>query len=249
MNADSRPQYPRVSKTHLHPLPYPYQICLLLTLLIACTSSERALRRSGTTAQSEYEAIAAQVDSVRIDQGIRKMAAFGSRVIGYAGGDSAAAFIAQEFRDAGLQFVEYESFIGASPIDEGASIRLLSSGETLTVYCMWPNLVRTPTLPREGVEGQLHYVGQGEFRDFNGKVIENNFVLMDFNTGTNWLNAAELGARAVYFIEPDWTVRDQAEEKFLQTPVDVPRFYIPKETASRLLQMMDNFQVVLQLYQ
>lgn len=213
-------------------------------LIFACTPTERTDRRIGTTRQFDYRNIAVQIDSARIDRTIRRLAGFGSRVIGYAGEDSAAAFIAVQFREAGLQHVEYEKFIGTSPVDEGASIRLLSTGEAFTVYCMWPNLVRTPTLPGVGVEGQLHYVGQGEFKDFNGKIIENNFVLMDFNSGTNWLNAAELGVKAVFFIEPEWTARVQAEEKFLQTPTDVPRFYVPKEVAGRLLGMLNRGEEV-----
>jgi hypothetical protein len=195
-------------------------------------------RRADAGRVSDYPYIASLIDSARIDQAIRHFVGFGTRVIGTAGEDSAAAYIAAQFRDAGLQAVEYEPFFGAAPVDEGASIRLLSTGETMPVHCFWPNLVRTPTLPREGVEGVLHYVGDGEFKDFNGKVIEGNFVLMDFNSGTNWLNAAELGARGVFFVEPDRTVRQQAEEKFLQNPADVPRFYISKAHAARLMDRM-----------
>lgn len=205
----------------------------------ACSTPAPETERQAPVQTADYRFIADHIDSTRIRESIEHFSSLGSRVIGYPGEDSAAAYIADHFRESGLQFVEYEPFIGASPIDEGASIRLLSTGERFPVHCMWPNLVRTPTLPREGVEGILHYVGAGEFKDFNGKIIENNFVLMDFNTGANWLNAAELGARGVFFIEPEWTVRQQAEEKFLQNPADVPRFYMPKETADMLLQRMD----------
>ena len=209
--------------------------CLLSIVFSACTSADRNIARLEAAQTADYSYISSHIDSSRIRQSIEYFSSLGSRVVGYPGEDSAAAYIADQFRQAGLQSVTYEPFIGASPIDEGASIRLRSTGETFPVYSLWPNLVRTPTLPREGVEGVLHYVGQGNFKDFNGKIIEGNFVLMDFNTGTNWLNAAELGARAVYFIEPEWTVRQQAEEKFLQNPVDVPRFYVPKATAQVLL--------------
>ncbi len=211
---------------------------LIYLSLTACTADDRNLRTESVQT-ADYRYIASHIDSSRIRVAIEYFSSLGSRVIGYPGEDSAAAYIADQFRQAGLQRVAYEPFTGASPIDEGASIRLLTTGETFPVHCLWPNLVRTPTLPREGVDGILHYVGKGEFKDFNGKIIENNFVLMDFNTGANWLNAAELGARAVYFIEPEWTVRQQAEEKFLQSPADVPRFYVPSTTARMLLDRIE----------
>ncbi|MBM3265602.1 MAG: M28 family peptidase, partial [candidate division Zixibacteria bacterium] len=215
-------------------------ICLFLLSvgLFGCSSSGPSGRSAALIGKTDYPAIAAQIDSTRIDMAIRRFAAFGTRTIGTAGEDSAASYIAEAFRQAGLEGVEFEPFAGAAPVDEGASIRVLSTGETLPVHCFWPNLVRTPSLPSAGVEGVLHYVGKGAFRDFNGKVIEGNFVLMDFNSGTNWLNAAELGARGVFFIEPDETVRQQAEEKFLQNPADVPRFYISKTHAASLLARM-----------
>lgn len=219
--------------------------CLLFCLLAACSSPERTVRRTADTAsQTDYVSIAAQIDSARVAETIRYMAGLGSRVIGYPGEKAAAEFIAEQFREAGIPIVEFEPFHGASPVDEGASIRLLSTGERFPVYSLWPNLVRTSTLPREGVEAPIYYVGKGAFEDFNGKIIEGSFVLMDFNTGTNWLNAAELGARGVFFIEPEWTVRGQAEEKFLQNPSDVPRFYVPRETATILLDLLEKEQEV-----
>ena len=213
-------------------------LLLCLLTLSACRSGVPASHRTDALNATSYPAIADQIDSTRIGEAIQRFASFGTRVIGTAGEDSAAAYIAQEFRKAGLQAVDYEPFAGAAPVDEGASIRILSTGVTLPVHCLWPNLVRTPSLPKDGVEGALYYVGKGDFKDFNGKQIDGNFVLMDFNTSTNWLNAAELGARGVFFIEPDWTVRQQAEEKFLQNPADVPRFYVKKEQAAVLMDLI-----------
>ncbi|GIX07080.1 MAG: hypothetical protein KatS3mg115_1483 [Candidatus Poribacteria bacterium] len=63
-------------------------------------------------------------------------------------------------------------------------------------------------------------------------------VLADFNSSTDWINAAMLGAQAVLFIEPEETVRGEAENKFLTVPANVPRFWISKEDAAFLLGLL-----------
>ncbi len=60
-------------------------------------------------------------------------------------------------------------------------------------------------------------------------------VVVEFNTASDWLNAPRLGAEAVIFVEPDDTVRGEAESKFLSIPVAIPRFWISKADAARLI--------------
>lgn len=60
-------------------------------------------------------------------------------------------------------------------------------------------------------------------------------VLLDFNCTVKWINAAMLGARAVVFIEPEDTIRGEAEAKFLTIPAAIPRFWISKEDADYLI--------------
>lgn len=67
---------------------------------------------------------------------------------------------------------------------------------------------------------------------------QGSIVLADFNSGTRWINAAMLGAKAVIFIEPETTIRGEAENKFLTVPANIPRFWISKEDAGELQAMM-----------
>jgi len=60
-------------------------------------------------------------------------------------------------------------------------------------------------------------------------------VLLDFNCTVKWINAAMLGASAVIFIEPEDTIRGEAEAKFLTIPAAIPRFWISKEDADHLI--------------
>ena len=58
--------------------------------------------------------------------------------------------------------------------------------------------------------------------------------MLDFNCGTEWLNAARLGAKAVIFVEPTQTMRGEGESKFIGIPVAVPRFWISRADAAAL---------------
>ena len=67
---------------------------------------------------------------------------------------------------------------------------------------------------------------------------QGSVALINFNSGTKWINAAMLGAKAVLFIEPETTIRGEAENKFLTVPANIPRFWIAKEDADELLAML-----------
>ncbi|HID11538.1 MAG TPA: M28 family peptidase [Candidatus Latescibacteria bacterium] len=190
-------------------------------------------------AQAGYRDWAAEISEARLRNTVEVLSSARSRVVGYPGHEEAARYVLGRFREIGLQGVRTEEFEVTVPIDHGASLEIVDEGRKIRLYGLWPNLVRTPTLPVEGIEGKLIYGGSGEFRDFNGKDVEGRIVLMDFNTEDNWLNAAMFGARAVIFIEPDSTMYTQAEDKFLSVPLSTPRFWISKEDARHLLRRLE----------
>ncbi|MDE0638601.1 MAG: M28 family peptidase [Candidatus Poribacteria bacterium] len=69
-------------------------------------------------------------------------------------------------------------------------------------------------------------------------------VLTEFNSGTRWINAAMLGASAVIFIEPETTIRGEAENKFLTVPANIPRFWISNTDAAQLKGFLDTGEEV-----
>jgi ABC-type antimicrobial peptide transport system permease subunit/LysM repeat protein len=78
----------------------------------------------------------------------------------------------------------------------------------------------------------------GEFVEANESSIfipQGSIVMLDFNCTTNWINSAMLGASAIIFIEPEDTIRGEAEAKFLTIPAATPRFWISKKDADYLL--------------
>ena len=207
------------------------QAGFLLTALVAVSSSVRAAVDPALA--DKYKALAATVDNTALAQTIRELSTNGSRVVGYPGERRAADYVEKEFRNLfGDSSVKTESFTATVPMDKGA--RLDANGKTYPLYCIWPNLVRTSQLPPEGLAGSLIYASNGLLGAFNGKEIEGSIVLVDFNSGTDWLNAPRLGAKAVIFIEPDKTMRGEAEAKFVSIPLSIPRFFIKKSDAAAL---------------
>ncbi|OYT68556.1 MAG: hypothetical protein CFK48_11190, partial [Armatimonadetes bacterium CP1_7O] len=191
--------------------------------------------------QARYQTLTRAISETRLAETVRWMAAQGSRIAGYPGADRAADYIEQQFRAIGLQNVQREAFPITVPVDEGASLEVGGSLSPFRapIYALYPNQVRTSHLPPNGVQGSLIYVGDGQLQRFRGKPVEGSIVLMDFNCGTNWLNAARLGAKAIVFIEPETTQRGEAEAKFIGIPLDVPRFWLPRQHAARLIALAE----------
>jgi len=188
---------------------------------------------------ADYQAAAAAVDEGRLRDTIASLAALGSRVTGYPGAREAARWVAAALREIGLEDVREESFGVAVPMDRGATLALDGRATPIPLACLWPNLVRTSTLPPEGVEGPLIYAGRAQPRDFDGKPVEGAIVLLEFNCQTDWLNAFLLGAKAVIFVEPESPWRPEAEAKFLTVPADLPRFWIGRSDGQALVKTLE----------
>lgn len=189
-------------------------------------------------AEMDFVDLAAQISPDRIRSTVETLSTVDSRVVGYPGHEMAARHVLNQFRAIGLQKVTTEEYLTSVPMDKGASLKVLGTGEIMRLYGLWPNLVRTPSVPREGLRGKLIYGKKGNFADFNGRDVKGRVVLMDFNSKNNWLNPSMLGAKAIVFIEPDSTVYLEAEDKFLTVPLSVPRFWLGKEDAGHLLSQL-----------
>ncbi len=179
---------------------------------------------------------AERVSRERLYEHVRYLSTGPSRVTGYPGARRAAEYIEAQYRGAGLEDVTVEEFTVPVPFDRGGSIELFSGSKStlFPLHALWPNHVRTPTLPSEGIDGRLIDGGSGELEDFDGRPLEGNVVLMGFGSGTGYLRARMLGAAAIVFYDDGEVTRAEAAEKFLQVPVDVPRYWVDAPTARAL---------------
>ena len=170
----------------------------------------------------------------RVQQTMDTFAGLGSRVAGYRGADQAAQIVQERFRAIGLDDIAVHEYDVSIPVDKGGFLQVVGSDEQVPIHGLWPNLVKTSTLPEGGVTQRLIDAGAGEYADMDGQQVEGAVALMDFNSDDAWLNAAYLGAQAILFIEPDSTVYLEGEKKFLSMPLDLPRFWVNRQAGQRL---------------
>lgn len=233
----------RLTKKNL--LMVPLLLLLLFTSLkagIVLPSSDSTLVPIGAVGYrtADLLSLLSSINYTSILQHVILLSSLGSRVTGYEGCNKAAEYITQYFLEIfGEENVIVQDYDVVVPFDEGAQIIVTKGNQVIrviTAYSLWPNLVVTSQV--SNLRGRLIYVGKGELRDFNGKDVEGSIVLMDFNSGNNWLNAAKLGARAVIFMEPFETSKIEAMSKFTSTPLHFPRLYVRKDDGKALLEIL-----------
>ncbi|MEE3235016.1 MAG: FtsX-like permease family protein [Candidatus Latescibacterota bacterium] len=168
--------------------------------------------------------------SDRLSNSIKMLSSVGSRVTGYPGANESADWIQSQLYSFGIDQVYSHEYSQIVPIDEG--FRLDVADEEFKIYGIWPNLIRTSTLPSEGISGRLIYGGRGELLD--GQSIEGNIVLLEYDCQDKWLDVFQMGARAVVFLQVSNAHRSESEQKFLDVPANLPRFFAPKSFTSQL---------------
>ena len=70
-------------------------------------------------------------------------------------------------------------------------------GRRMALHPLQANAISPGTVAPEGLSGPLIYAGTGQLDEFNGRAVSGAIVLMEMNSGRNWINAANLGARAL----------------------------------------------------
>ncbi|MEM1922461.1 MAG: FtsX-like permease family protein [Nitrososphaerota archaeon] len=182
------------------------------------------------------------IESSMVMRHVEYLSGLGSRVTGYPGHYKAAQYIADRLKEMGLQVI-LQNYSAVVPLDKGSFIEVESElgKEILEAYAVWPNGPHTTWTGRRGVSGHLIYVGLGDLEDFDGKDVEGSIVLMDYISGSNWINAAKLGARGVIFIEPP-TIPPYFDsvKKFVDAPINFPRLYVTKSVGEKLLKLAEN---------
>ena len=206
---------------------------------------EAAQRQSAAAREisAPQRALLQTIERQNVKKTLTHFATQKSRVPGYPGFDHAANYVRSTFTGLGLAGVTADTFEVTVPLDRGAELTLAGTGERIALYSLWPNHVRPPTTPHAGLSGPLLDGGQGLLADFNGKVVDGGIVLLGFGCGMDYINARALGARAILFYDDGQVTREQARDKFLKVPVDVPRFWIGRPDSERLRQRLKSEQI------
>ena len=177
---------------------------------------------------------------------VEHLSSLGSRVAGYPGSAQAAEYVEGRLQALGLA-TRRDSFAVVVPMDRGG--RLEWEDESVALYAMWPNGVRTSTVPPEGLRAPAIWGGDGDWGDFNGREVAGRVVVLDFASEDAWLKAASLGARAVVFVAADSATTQQAQGKYVQVPLDVPRFWVEGAAGQRLRRRLVDGEVEVGLWE
>jgi len=165
---------------------------------------------------------------------IRTLSSFRDRSTGAEGYEKAAAYIKERFTEIG--FEETGSHLFSVPIrrHHGSMLTLLDKNISVPIGPMKLNLISPGGTPPEGLEGPLFYVGSGELEELNGRDISGSIVLMELDSRRNWIYAADLGAKALIYIDRGPTPGVFFKDKIEMTPVRFPRFYLEISKAREL---------------
>lgn len=121
--------------------------------------------------------------------------------------------------------------------DAGCTISV-NGGPAQRISPLRMNILSPGTIPRGGLTGRVIFGGDGSMQAMSGQKIEGAIVLMDLASGKNWQNAAMLGARALIYVDGASAdapaPRGLFEEKRELTPIDFPRFWMPRDRAREL---------------
>ena len=162
---------------------------------------------------------------------IGELSSYQDRSSGSEGSAKAASFIQGYLSGLGLSPEIYHFPI---PVREVRHSSITAGDRTVALQPLMNNAV-TPQATDGSLSGPLYWVGRGNLEDLDSKLVKDAILLMDFNSGRNWLTAASLGARAVIFVDHQATRANIFfREKEELSPIQFPCFWMTEAQAREL---------------
>ncbi|HEB70602.1 MAG TPA: FtsX-like permease family protein [Desulfobulbus sp.] len=168
-----------------------------------------------------------------LQETVRLLASFNDRSVGNDGNRRAAEYIRSRLQAAEPKKSGTIDFLLPILKQDNAALHL--AGKTLPLHPLAYNAITPENLAPEGLSGPLIYAGRGELADFNGKKVQGAIVLMEFDSMTNWLNAASLGASALIYINRGISPRSAFAEKEELSPIQFPCFWVEAKQLATIL--------------
>ncbi len=171
---------------------------------------------------------------------IEAFSAFEDRSTGTPGCQAAADYIKQRFEQLDIEDVGSQFFAVPVLRHGGSRLHIPELNVSVALDPVILNAITPQAIAPQGIEGPLVYVGAGELHHFNGKEINGAVVLMDIDSGKNWVHAVSLGARALIYIDQASTFKMVYKDKIELSPVHFPRFRIERSRAEELFGSFQN---------
>ena len=182
-----------------------------LILLICITSASSAQAQISSNSREAFK------------ETVQQLAALGDRSSGSSGNEEAAAYIKDRFSAFGFETVDSQKFEVVVVKGQKSSLTIPDRGITVPIRPLNGNAVTPETIAPPGLKGPLIYAGNGGFDDLKGKDIEGCIILMELDSGKNWLYVADLGAKALIYVDRGNSAKFFFEDKFELSPIQFPR--------------------------
>jgi hypothetical protein len=217
-------------------------VCAAVLLGLTFTGQAAAKRVKKAQAADARGAVLAEswlaAEDAALDRAvIEALAGLGDRSLGTPGCRLAADAVEAFFK--GLEAGEVGRLSYRAPaMLHGPAGLAVSGGGQAALSPLALNAFTPGAVPPAGLTGPVVWAGAGGYRDFDGTAPKDAIVLMDLDSGRNWQAAAQLGAKALVYID-DSPESDPAgagvfHDKFELTPVRFPRFLLSAAKAREL---------------
>ncbi|MFO7535294.1 MAG: FtsX-like permease family protein [Kiritimatiellia bacterium] len=177
------------------------------------------------------------IDTGRLARTATDLCASPHRLAGTPEGIAAGDLIVQRLKEAGIPadlIIEQPFEVTQLRLNEG-DCRFEKDGVRVPLQPLRPNGLALPVTPPEGLEAETVYLGNGSAEAFRGKTVRDRIAVMDFHCGERWQDAAREGAASIIFVgsppKADKGFYDESGAKSLYANFDLPRFFVPYETA------------------
>ncbi len=162
------------------------------------------------------------------------------RSYGSSDSNRMAQFIKTYFKRLGYDDIGSQTFSTPVRVKTKVLLTLSDNNKTIDIDPFLSNAISPDTLAGDGLTGHMIYVKKGDLKSFNSKPVKNSIVLMDINSGANWLTAVSLGARAIIYLYDQKPDKYLFEDKKEVSPINFPRFLLSKQKARDLFQALDD---------
>ena len=170
---------------------------------------------------------------------VHRLSALADRSTGTDGNRAAANYVKEKFEQLGFETIGTQKFSVPVILDEKSTLSIAGRDGSIPIRALRGNAVTPQTIPPPGIIAPLIYVGKGDLTDLNGKAIEGAIILMELGSGKNWLHVADLGAKALIYVDRGKSSRVLFEDKLELSPIQFPRFWI---SIDRLKNLFPGFE-------
>jgi len=163
-------------------------------------------------------------DPERVSAHAEALLAIPDRSLGSEGTIAAVDYLEAQLHEAGIDETWRQRTTVVVPVDEGSALRVDEDQ-----FVLHPHVANGGALantPPEGITAPLLFLGAGAADEVRGRPIEGAIVVLDGDSGTAWMRAAALGARAAIFRYPERIDAMQIRDQYLDASVDFPRFVV-----------------------